>query len=82
MRRFNRSYATRQPWKRKRLTRPWREPTAAEIKASLDLYVHLVAKNLGMTFAQANRELRPSDREYRDLSRKGAVLEVPYEWPD
>jgi hypothetical protein len=64
------------------LTRPWREPTAAEIKASLDLYVRLVAKNLGMTFARANKDFRPSDREYLDLCRKGVVLEVPCEWPD
>ncbi len=82
MRRLNPSYASRQPWKRKRLTRPWREPTAAQIKAGLDLYVHLVAKNLGMGFAQANREFRITDREYRDICRMGAVLEVPYEWPD
>ncbi len=82
MRRSNPSYATRRPWKRKRLTRPWREPTAAQIKASLDLYIRLVAKNLGMTFARANRDFRPSDREYRDICRRGAILEVPCEWPD
>ena len=82
MRRSNPSYATRRPWKRKRLTRPWREPTAAEVKASLDLYVRGLARNVGMTFARANREFRMTDRQYRDLLRMGAVLEVPCEWPD